>query len=80
MKEAFDKALATITGADYEPVAYIARQVVSGSNYAVFCTEKSVTLEPTGSFAVVTVYEDLEGNATVKEINNLVIGEYDSFK
>ncbi len=80
VKEAFDKALGELVGAEYEPVAYIARQVVSGMNYAVFCREKTVTADPAVSFSVVTVYQDLEGKASVKEVENLVIGEFDSFE
>ena len=37
VRSAFDKACETLTGATYEPVAYIGSQLVSGTNHAILC-------------------------------------------
>ncbi|MBR2759937.1 MAG: hypothetical protein IKD66_02100 [Solobacterium sp.] len=68
----FNKALEGLVGVGYTPVAILADQVVSGTNYAYLAMAKTVTADPKEYWAVVTVYQDLQGNAKiigVKEID-----------
>lgn len=67
VKKAFDKAMEKIDGADYDPIAYIGSQTVSGTNYAVLCSVTPVTPDAERSFCLVTIYEDLEGNAEMTD-------------
>lgn len=60
-KKIFDKAVAEFD-VDYTPVAYLASQVVAGTNHCVLC--KAML----SSYAIVYIYEDLEGNAEVTGI------------
>lgn len=64
----FDKALDGWTGSRQEPLAYLASQVVAGKNYAVLCHSTLVTKDPVSCISVVTIYEDLQGNASVSNI------------
>ncbi len=64
-QKAFDKALANIEGATYEPIALIGTQVVSGTNYAILCKVTPVVTNAVSELDVVTVYEDLSGNAEI---------------
>lgn len=64
-KEAFDKAMEGMTGAKYQPIAYLGNQLVAGMNYRYLCTTTLVTQQPVTKLTVVTVYKDLEGNASV---------------
>ena len=67
-----EKALEGLTGADYEPVVLLATQVVSGTNYKYLCLETTVTANPVSSWAVVTVYEDLDGSCSIEgDIENI---------
>ena len=69
-----DKALESLTGAEYEPVALLATQVVAGKNYCFLCRKTPTTPSAGPSYAYVYVYEDLEGNATILEIQDIVFG------
>lgn len=69
--EAFNKAVEGLAGVSYEPVALLGTQVVAGQNLAVLCKATSVTAEPATALAVVYVYADLEGGASVTGVNGI---------
>ncbi len=64
----FDKAVEGITGVGYDPVAVIATQVVSGTNRAYLCRGTLVTPGGGQCWYIVTVYENLQGDAEIREI------------
>ena len=68
---AFEKAMEGFTGVGYEPLACLATQQVSGTNYAVFCRAQVVYPDAKPYYAVVYVYEDLQGNAELLKIVSL---------
>ena len=70
VQTAFDKAYEQFTGSDLKPVAYIASQVVAGTNYMILCEETTATEKPETSYKMVVVYADLEGNAEFASIND----------
>ena len=63
----FDKAMEGYTGMGFRPVALIATQTVSGTNYCFFCESVPVDGGETG-YSFVTVYKDLDGNAQITEV------------
>ncbi len=67
VKEAYEKALESmvIAGGEMEPVAYLGMQVVGGYNYLVLCRVKAVIDDPSTELALVTVFVDPEGNASI---------------
>ncbi|MCR5264422.1 MAG: hypothetical protein K6D94_11135, partial [Clostridiales bacterium] len=67
-KAAFDKAMDGLVGVDYIPVAVLAQQVVSGTNYLFLCRSTVVVPDALEKFSFVTVYADLEGGAEVTDI------------
>lgn len=80
VRNAFDKAMETLTGSYNEvtPVAYIGRQVVAGNNYAVLCRVTFANEKVPAGLAVVTVYEDLEGNAEVLSTEEFSLADYNT--
>ena len=68
---AFKKAMEGLTGVGYEPLACLATQLVSGTNYAVFCRAQVVYPDAKPYYAMVYVYEDLQGNAELLKIVSL---------
>ena len=68
VKELLEKATADLDGAAYEPVAYIASQVVSGRNHLLLCTITPVVPDGEARYALVTLYQDLQGNVTITEV------------
>ena len=67
-KKVFTKAMKNLDGVDYIPVAYLASQVVAGTNHCVLCKATPVVPDGKTTYAMVTVYEDLSGNAEITEI------------
>ena len=61
----------TITVA-YTPYAYLGSQVVAGTNHAVLCRASEINKGT--SWAIVYIYEDLQGNATVMNIADFNFG------
>ena len=72
-KAIFDKAVEKLLGVNYEPVAYLASQVVAGMNHCFLCKATVVAPDAVPAFKLVYIYEDLEGNATVSSIADLNI-------
>ncbi len=76
----FGKAMETLTGSYNEvtPVAYIGRQVVSGTNYAVLFRVTYADENAPAGLMVFTVYEDLEGNAELLSSEEFSIADYNT--
>lgn len=71
--QAFDKAMEVLVGEQYTAVQVLATQVVSGLNRA-YLAYGSVAGEP-GGWYIITVYEDLNGNAELKSISHIDVVE-----
>ncbi|MGF7534431.1 hypothetical protein AAGG74_12095 [Bacillus mexicanus] len=69
---AFSKAIDGIVGVKYVPVLYVASQLVSGHNYCIVCKTTATTNPPMHGCKVVTIYADLEGNAHVTNIHDVI--------
>ena len=70
-KELFEKAVSTLTGAQYEPVSYEASQVVAGKNHKFTANRTLVIPNAETVLVEVIIYEDTSGNVSVVEINEL---------
>ena len=75
VQQVFDKAMESLVGVDYKPVAYLGYQVVAGKNHCLLCQAKVVYPNAQPYYALVYIYEDLEGNATITNIAKLDIAE-----
>jgi len=72
-KAAFDKSQEKLVGASYKPLALLATQVVAGTNYCILCEISPVVPDPVPHFALVYIYADLEGNASITRVADLDI-------
>lgn len=63
-----DKATENLVGAEYTPVAYIGDQVVAGTNHCILCKIATITPGAVETYAIVYLYEDLEGNVEITDI------------
>lgn len=68
--ELVNKATSELLGATYTPIANVATQIVSGTNHLILCTITTSSETPVSTYALVTIYEDLQGNAEVTAIQN----------
>ena len=73
VQKAFDKALDGLDGALYVPVKLLAQQVVAGMNYCILCQITPVVPDASPTWALVYIYADLEGNATLSNVYELYI-------
>ena len=69
-KAAFEKATEGLVGVDYKPVALLGTQVVAGTNYRILCEATVVYPGAETKEVVMTIYEDLDGNASILSIED----------
>ena len=69
-KAAFQKATEGFVGVDYVPVALLSTQTVAGTNYRILCEATVVYPGAEMHYAVVNVYESLEGNANILSVSD----------
>lgn len=74
-QEVFDQAMESFTGVGYEPVDLLATQVVAGTNYCFLCRGTVIVPDAAPEYYYVYIYEDLEGNAELLDIQKIAIGE-----
>ena len=67
-KEFFEKTVSDYVGMDFVPVAYLSSQVVAGTNHCILCEVTPVVQNAKTSYALVTVYKDLQGNSKVTDV------------
>ena len=65
------KGCEKLTGVKYQLIACLETQIVAGTNYRFLCMAEAVTADPQNYPAVLTVYEDTEGNISVTDITVL---------
>ena len=68
IKKLVEKATSELDGAVYTPVAYVSSQVVAGTNHLILCKITPVVLNAAGHYALVTIYENLDGDTEIIEI------------
>lgn len=70
-RTAFEKATENLTGYIYEPIALLGTQVAAGTNYSILVRGTAVTPEARPVYSIITVYEDLNGNAEITDTKDL---------
>lgn len=66
-----DQAFQDLEGAVYTPVALLATQVVAGTNYKILFEKEIVVPDAKKTYAIGIIYEDLDGNASIAEIDDI---------
>lgn len=70
-----EKAVDGLVGAEYEPIANLGTQVVAGLNRCLLCKITPVVPNAVAHYALVYVYEDLQGGAELSGTIDLDVGE-----
>ena len=70
LRTVFEKAAVEYTGVDFVPVAFLSSQVVAGINYCFLCEATPVVPGSKTNYALVYIYENLEGNAEITDVKN----------
>lgn len=69
----FDKAMEKLVGVKYDPVAYLASQVVSGTNHCFLCKATVVRPGATPRYTLVYIYEDLKKDCKILKIEDVTL-------
>ena len=69
-KAAFQTATEGFVGVDYVPVALLSTQTVAGTNYRILCEATVVYPGAEMHYAVVSVYQSLDGNANILSVSD----------
>lgn len=72
-KAIFDKAMEKLIGVNYVPVAYLASQVVSGTNHCFLAKATVVRPGATPRYVLVYVYENLSKECKILNIEDIAI-------
>lgn len=64
-KDAFELAMKSYNGLPMDPAVLLGTQLVSGTNYAYLAKVKLLPKNAASGWYIVTVYQDLKGNAAV---------------
>ena len=75
----FDKGLEGLVGVGYKPVAYLGSQVVAGTNHAFLCQGTVVVPNAVPTWKIVYLYQDLQGNVSVLDIEDFDFGALCSY-
>ncbi len=75
-QKAFNKATEAYVGVSLSPLATLATQVVSGTNYLVLCTGMPTTENPTSQLYLAEIYADLQGGAQVTNVSTFDLLSY----
>lgn len=67
----FTDALKQLDGADYKPVAVLATQLVSGTNYAFLAEGTPIDTQGDTAWFVIVVYRNLDGESSVSCIQEV---------
>lgn len=73
LRAVFDRAHDGVVAVGYEPIAYLGRQIVAGTNHAFFCRAQVVYPNSLPYFAIVYIYEDLDGKAEITDIASMTV-------
>lgn len=68
--EIFNKALEGYTGMKLEPVELLQTQIVAGKNFRFLANGTAVVPDAKTEKKIVTVYQDLEGNCTITDVED----------
>ena len=73
-QEVFDQAMPDHDRVDYDAVALLATQVAAGTNYCFLRRTNAAEPDEAPSYQLVYIYEDLQGNANVLEVQDIEFG------
>jgi len=71
LQEIFDKATESLIGVNYKVIELLEKQIVSGTNYKFLCEATAVSPNAKPKQVIVTIYEDLNGNVKVTDIEDV---------
>lgn len=72
----FNDAKEKYTGLKIEPVALLGKQLVAGTNYMFLAKGTPIVQNPTTSYKIVVVYNDLQGKSSITSVLDFDFSKY----
>ena len=69
----FTAVTGDLTGADYEPIAYLGSQTVNGTNYRILAIQKLVVPESEKRIVKMIIHEAIDGAASLVSISGVAL-------
>ena len=73
VQSAFTAITGEMTGADYEPIAYLGSQVVDGTNYRVLALQKLVVPNSEKRIVNMIIHEELDGSVCLVSVSGVAL-------
>ena len=73
VQSAFTAVTGEMTGADYEPIAYLGSQQVNGTNYRILAIQRLVVPSEEKRIVKMIIHEGLDGVASLVSVSGLAI-------
>ncbi len=73
VQSAFTAITGEMTGADYEPIAYLGSQVVDGTNYRVLALQKLVVPNSEKRIVKMIIHEELDGSVRLISVSGVAL-------
>ena len=73
VQSAFTAVTGDLTGADYEPIAYLGSQKVNGTNYRVLALQRLVIPENEKRIVKMIINEELDGTVRLVSVSGLAL-------
>ena len=71
VQSAFTAVTGDMTGADYEPVAYLGSQIVNGINYRILCKRRLVIPNSDVQIVKMIIHEETDGSVRLISVSGL---------
>ncbi len=70
---AFTAVTGELTGADYQPIVYLGKQVVNGTNYCLLALQRIITAKPEKRLVKMIINEAADGTASLVSVTGFAI-------
>lgn len=70
---AFTAVTGELVGADYQPVLYVGKQIVNGTNYCIFAIQTIISAKPEKRLVKMIINEALDGSASLVSIGGVAL-------
>ena len=73
VQSAFTAITGDMTGADYEPIAYLGSQIVNGTNYRIIAIQRLVLPNSHPRIVKMIIHEETDGSVSLVSVSGLAL-------
>ena len=73
VQSAFTAVTGDMTGADYEPIAYLGSQIVNGVNYRIIAIQRLVIPDSQPRIVKMIIHEEADGSVSLVSVSGIAL-------